>query len=268
MAATLQFVPHLTLQAPPATGTENFMELRLKAAAAFSAVSDTLAQIRITPDNNVSGDDQAEELRLMATLVSCTLTHGTNKVNSTAHGLSNGQPVNFSGTLPAEIVAGTTYYVISAATNDFEISATVGGSAVDFTSNGSGVQYRALGLITPAYSYPASGPAVPPVIEYPSTAPLDFTRVKAIHALLRARDTASNASGQMQVTLGDPTDRYGHANLPLKLSFTAAGEENWPSGLLILPAGLDYNTSYHLTVRTKAGTSNTNLLLLLNLLGN
>lgn len=67
-----------------------------------------------------------------------TFTNATNKCNWASHGLSNNQPVVFttSGTLPAEIVSGTIYYVLNKGTNDFEVSATVGGAAVDITGDG------------------------------------------------------------------------------------------------------------------------------------
>lgn len=59
-----------------------------------------------------------------------------------AHGLQAGAPVVFvtTGALPAGIVSGTTYYVISGGltTNAFEISATQGGSAINTTGTQSG----------------------------------------------------------------------------------------------------------------------------------
>jgi hypothetical protein len=61
-------------------------------------------------------------------------------VNWPANGLSNGDPVTFetTGTLPAPLVAGTTYYVVSVATGTFEVSLTVGGASIVGTSAGSG----------------------------------------------------------------------------------------------------------------------------------
>ena len=69
----------------------------------------------------------------------CTFTHGTEKVNDVAHGLSNGELIKFSttGALPAELSVDTAYYVINKADDNFEISLTSGGSAVSFTDDGS-----------------------------------------------------------------------------------------------------------------------------------
>jgi hypothetical protein len=47
-----------------------------------------------------------------------------------------GDPVN---TLPAPLVAGTTYYVVNWTTTEFQVAATVGGAPIDLTSNGSGI---------------------------------------------------------------------------------------------------------------------------------
>jgi hypothetical protein len=58
-----------------------------------------------------------------------------------------------TGTLPAPLVPGQTYYVISAGltTNAFEIAATPGGSAINTTTAGSGT-FTASALAAP---YPA-----------------------------------------------------------------------------------------------------------------
>lgn len=51
-----------------------------------------------------------------------------------------GTPVVFSstGTLPAPLVAGTTYYVVAVANNNIQVSATKGGSAISLTTAGVG----------------------------------------------------------------------------------------------------------------------------------
>jgi hypothetical protein len=64
----------------------------------------------------------------------------TDKIEKTAHGLENGDPVVFNAaTAPSGITIGTIYYVINKSTNDFEISTTVGGSKVTWTTNGTTV---------------------------------------------------------------------------------------------------------------------------------
>jgi len=86
-------------------------------------------------ENYLKGEDI-----LIATAVTVTFTHSTNKVNATAHGLANDTRIRFytDNTLPAELSTGIWYYIVNAGTDDFEISATEGGSAVAFTDDGTG----------------------------------------------------------------------------------------------------------------------------------
>jgi len=66
----------------------------------------------------------------------------TDTVILTSHGFQDGEAVKFSettGELPAELVAGTTYYVVNKTANTFQIAETVGGSAIDFTDDGTTV---------------------------------------------------------------------------------------------------------------------------------
>lgn len=51
-------------------------------------------------------------------------------ITVTSHGFANGDTVKFSGTLPAELNATTTYYVVNRNINDFQVSTSVGGSAI------------------------------------------------------------------------------------------------------------------------------------------
>lgn len=83
----------------------------------------------------------------------CTFSDSTDFVSSVSdegtpsafdHGLNNGDEVKFytfNGTLPTNISATTTYFVINKTANTFQISLTEGGAAVDFGSDGSGVLY-------------------------------------------------------------------------------------------------------------------------------
>lgn len=61
-------------------------------------------------------------------------------ITETAHGLVNGDEVTFtsSGTLPAGLSTGTTYYVVNKTDDTFQVSTTYGGSAVNLTDQGSG----------------------------------------------------------------------------------------------------------------------------------
>jgi hypothetical protein len=70
---------------------------------------------------------------------SCTFTNSTNTVNSTGHGLSNGDQVSFyntTGTLPAELRTDIFYYIINSGVDSFQVSYTSGGAAVTFTDDG------------------------------------------------------------------------------------------------------------------------------------
>lgn len=269
MAASAHVISQLYLQVAPATGAASAWELpALAAIASLEALTDTVAQIEIRPDDNITSDPQTIELQLGTGQIACTVNDAADKIEKTAHGLANGTPVQFDGTaLPTGITANTTYYVVSTATNDFQIAATVNGSAITLTGTGTAVKYRVLQSIEPSYAYPTTGPQIPVIIREPG-APLDFRRVRAIQILLRAYDTASNALASVQCTLGDTSDHFAYQNIALKLSFTADGDETWPSALLFLPAGMDYDASWPLTVKIKAGESNTNGIILLNLLGN
>lgn len=65
-------------------------------------------------------------------------------VTDTAHGFSNGQPVEYgtTGALPTGLSPGVTYYVINQATNTYQLSLTVGGAAINTTGTQSGVHSR------------------------------------------------------------------------------------------------------------------------------
>ncbi len=69
-----------------------------------------------------------------------TSTHGTDTINATGHGMSDGQTVKLSttGTLPAGLSAGAAYYVRDAAADTFKLALTAGGAAINLTDDGSG----------------------------------------------------------------------------------------------------------------------------------
>lgn len=75
--------------------------------------------------------------------VACTFDHTGELVLKSGHGLSDGTKIMFSTTttLPAELNAYTTYYVVNKTTDNFQVSLTLGGSAVAFTDNGTGTHY-------------------------------------------------------------------------------------------------------------------------------
>jgi len=63
-------------------------------------------------------------------------------ITATGHDFILNTPVQVNvsggGTLPAPLVAGTTYYVRDAATNTFKLSASIDGAAIDITDVGTG----------------------------------------------------------------------------------------------------------------------------------
>ncbi len=77
---------------------------------------------------------------LPAGFVAFTADDAANTLQAASHGLAAGTPVEFStsGTLPAPLAGGTTYYVVNPAAGTFQVATTVGGSAIDLTSAGTG----------------------------------------------------------------------------------------------------------------------------------
>jgi len=75
-------------------------------------------------------------------LFAFTANASTDVITATGHDYINDMPVTVSvsggGTLPAPLVAGTTYYVRDVATNTFKLSATIGGEAINITDAGTG----------------------------------------------------------------------------------------------------------------------------------
>jgi hypothetical protein len=68
-----------------------------------------------------------------ANLPTVTGSSSDDVIASTAHGLSNGDKVQFSAiTGGSPLVTNTTYYVVNKATNTFQIAATSGGTALTF----------------------------------------------------------------------------------------------------------------------------------------
>jgi len=69
-----------------------------------------------------------------------TVTPSTDLINLVAHGLVNTDQVRFTTTdvLPAPLVEGQLYYVVSAATDTFKVSLTSGGAAIDLVDVGTG----------------------------------------------------------------------------------------------------------------------------------
>lgn len=82
-------------------------------------------------------------------LPTVTATASTDVVNSTAHGLTDGDSVVFTAlTGGAGLSTDTPYYVVSAATDTFKVSLTKGGTAIDITTNASAATAYQLTTLT------------------------------------------------------------------------------------------------------------------------
>jgi len=72
----------------------------------------------------------------------CTVDNANNEIDDVDHDRVNGDNVFFTGTLPAEIILDTKYFVVNSQVGTFQIALTLGGSPVAFASSGSGVSYH------------------------------------------------------------------------------------------------------------------------------
>lgn len=74
----------------------------------------------------------------------CTFDSVLDTINTTyTHNLSNGDVISFNERdgLPAELVSGQRYFVVSASATSFQVESTIGGGSVDFSDNGTGINY-------------------------------------------------------------------------------------------------------------------------------
>jgi len=83
------------------------------------------------------GDLVRVETAFMEISVGATAVAATDTFTSAGHGLIANDPVRLRGTLlPAGVVEGQTYYVVSPTANTFKLSETSGGAAVDLSGGG------------------------------------------------------------------------------------------------------------------------------------
>jgi len=92
--------------------------------------SGSAANGRLTADRNINS------LRNTTTATTVTANGTTETFTLTAHGYSNGDVVNASGT--GGLTSGVPYYVINAAANTFQLSTTPGGSVALLSNNTNG----------------------------------------------------------------------------------------------------------------------------------
>lgn len=122
-----------------------------------------------------------------------TFDNTTNKVNRTAHGLSNDTSIRFSttDTLPAEIRNDQFYWVVNATANDFQISRTKGGAAYAFTDNGTGTHYYSLGEYLDS-SEANAAPSFNRLFSVTSLAGVEMTTGDKIEVFVDNHDSTSN----------------------------------------------------------------------------
>lgn len=110
--------------------------MRVNAAGAFRNIVDATLGAKVP---YVDGEDTVQILPEGQR--EFTATAATDLINITAHGIPAGTTVQVSssGTLPAGLTAGTTYYVRDVVANGFKLyTVATGGTAVDITSTGTG----------------------------------------------------------------------------------------------------------------------------------
>ncbi len=82
-------------------------------------------------------------------------------------------------------------------------------------------------------------------------------------------DPSVTASGRCVATIGDPSDPDFYFSVPLELNYDQDVDNNpVPSWTGAIPEGLEFNTSFPLTVTFREGLSNENMSAIINLLGN
>lgn len=275
MSATAVFRCRSTFTIPAVGFTANVDGLDVPGDSQFSATTNTMAQIIVDPDNAITTNPQTIEIGLMLAGGTFTVNTGTDVVTTSgAHGL--GVDDQFTATttttLPAPLVSGTTYYVKTApSSTTLTLAATPGGTTIDLTTTGTGTHswqhYGAIGL-----SYPYGAPAVAVQVKDRRDGTVnDFSVIRAVQILVIPKDDASNASGAGWLTCGNSADPLNSFCVPWELAYVAAGtaeEKVKPSALIILPEGIDYSSSYPLTLAVKEGLTNANLRIVINLLGN
>ncbi len=104
----------------------------------------------VAPDLSITAPILDEDLRNLAIV---TFDATNDRVNLVDHGFADGSPVVFqgTGTLPPEITAFQTYFVVSATDDSFSIALTSGGAAIDLTTTGAAAErFEVAGGLFPA----------------------------------------------------------------------------------------------------------------------
>lgn len=129
---------------------------RVKADSAFRSIAD-LSMTMKAP--YIDGEDAVQILPEGQREFTANAT--TNLITITAHGFAVNTTVQVvsSGTLPAPLTAGTTYFVRDVLANTFALSLTAGGAAIDITSAGTGTHTLMFASLEESYTFGAYQPA-------------------------------------------------------------------------------------------------------------
>lgn len=129
---------------------------RVKADSAFRSVTDLSMTMKVP---YIDGEDAVQILPEGQRAFTADAT--TNLITITAHGFAVNTTVQVvsSGTLPAPLTAGTTYFVRDVLANTFALSLTAGGAAIDITSAGTGTHTLSFVSLEESYTFGAYQPA-------------------------------------------------------------------------------------------------------------
>jgi uncharacterized phage protein gp47/JayE len=188
--------------------------------ATVEAIQDSLNNIVGVTTAIVRENDQIVFGQGSATV---TFTNATNTVDLTAHGLTNGDPIQFSttATLPTGLSPqAIQYWVVTATANDFQISLTKGGAAVTFSDDGTGTNKIHIGRPPKSFESIVQGGTDAAVA-------LDIWLTKPA-GILPFGDTAVNitdSSGNQQTI---NFTRPAAVNLNFEVDYTKYDEESFP----------------------------------------
>ena len=135
---------------------------------------------------------------------SCTFNSGSatgDVIGATAHGLTTGMKLQFTGTLPASLTAATDYYVLPALVSGsyddyFKVSATNGGSPIPYGSGGSGNAF--IGIVGD------------------DTFDLDVFVVATTSTTIQFSDTDSGSIREFELVQADPPTTAANAKVTLQ----------------------------------------------------
>ncbi len=178
-----------------------------------------------------------------ATFGTSAVDVSTNTITLASNGFNNGQPIQFSSTvtLPAGLLANTTYYVINVATNTFQVSTTFNGSAVDITTQGTGTHSVVGFTVNNEYT-----------VANATANTIDIT----IHdnAVIGGLDNAYIYTSYLTVTDGSTTNRYFFVGVPEVTRVVLDGQAATADGSYFLINSAENSVKYFIWF-DKTGTT-------------